>query len=140
MQNFLAARDQLLRLRTDYERAYREFEWPKLEEFNWALDYFDRIAKDNDRPALWIIDDAKEGGRRYSFVEMSDRSARVANFLRGLGVSRGDRLLLMLGNQVELWDVMLASMKLGPSCCPPRHCSLLPMCAIACNSVKSLTS
>ena len=44
---------------------------------------------------------------------MSERSNRVANYLRGLGVRRGDRVLLMLGNVVPLWESMLAAMKLG---------------------------
>ena len=38
---FLAAREFLLRHREDYTTAYRDFRWPKLERFNWALDYFD---------------------------------------------------------------------------------------------------
>jgi acetyl-CoA synthetase len=37
----------------------------------------------------------------------------VANGLRALGVKRGDRVLLMLGNVVALWETMLAAMKLG---------------------------
>ncbi|PRX32952.1 acetyl-CoA synthetase [Paraburkholderia sp. BL18I3N2] len=110
---FFDARDLLLRHRTDYERAYREFAWPALGEFNWALDYFDVIARDNDNPALWIVDDPATNGLRLSYAQMSERSARMANFLRGVGVGRGDRLLLMLPNRVELWDVMLAAMKLG---------------------------
>ncbi|TDV34333.1 acetyl-CoA synthetase [Paraburkholderia caballeronis] len=112
-QAFLDARDLLLRHRTDYERAYREFEWPKLDTFNWALDYFDVIARGNDNPALWIVDDLAGGGTRLSFAQMAERSSRMANFLREHGVARGDRLLLMLPNRVELWDVMLAAMKLG---------------------------
>ena len=112
-QGFLEARDLLLRHRTDYERAYREFAWPVLGEFNWALDYFDVIAQGNDNPALWIVDDPAGEGTRYSYAQMSERSARMANFLRGIGVGRGDRLLLMLPNRVELWDVMLAAMKLS---------------------------
>ncbi|PRY09631.1 AMP-binding protein [Paraburkholderia sp. BL25I1N1] len=110
---FFDARDLLLRHRTDYDRAYREFAWPALGEFNWALDYFDVIARDNDNPALWIVDDPATDGLRLSYAQMSERSARMANFLRGVGVGRGDRLLLMLPNRVELWDVMLAAMKLG---------------------------
>ena len=35
---FRAARDLLLRHRDDYTAAKREFSWPVLEEFNWALD------------------------------------------------------------------------------------------------------
>jgi acetyl-CoA synthetase len=112
-QAFLDARDLLLRHRTDYARAYSEFAWPKLDTFNWALDYFDVMARGNDNPALWIVDDPAGGGTRLSFAQMSERSSRMANFLREQGVVRGDRLLLMLPNRAELWDVMLAAMKLG---------------------------
>jgi len=109
---FRAARDFLLAHRTDYAAAYAGFTWPELGEFNWALDWFDAMAQGNDAPALWIVEeDGTE--RRLSFAEMSARSNRVANWLRGCGVARGDRLLLMLGNQVELWETILAVMKLG---------------------------
>jgi acetyl-CoA synthetase len=109
--SFLEARDFLLAHRTDYEKARREFLWPKLDRFNWALDYFDAMAKGNDRPALWVVDDAGEA--KLSFAEMSRRSSQVAVFLRSQGVKRGDPVLIMLGNVVPLWDVMLACMKLG---------------------------
>ena len=86
---FLAARDFLVVNREDYDTAYREFKWPVLDEFNWALDYFDVMAKENHRPALWVVNE--DGGEiRISFSELSERSNRVANFLRGLGVRRGD--------------------------------------------------
>ena len=44
---------------------------------------------------------------------MSERSNRAANFLRRQGVRRGDRILIMLGNVPELWEITLAAMKLG---------------------------
>jgi acetyl-CoA synthetase len=109
---FLKARDFLLAHRTDYEYAYRHFQWPELEEFNWALDYFDAMAAGNTNPALWIVDEAGVE-TRLSFAEMSERSNRVAGFLRGLGVRRGDRMLVMLGNEAALWDTLLAACKLG---------------------------
>src|SRR5215472_12239012 len=109
---FLEARDFLLRHRTEYEIAYRGFRWPRLEEFNWALDYFDPMARDNSRIGLWIIDDSG-GETRLAFAELAERSNRVANFLRGAGVRRGDRVLLMLGNEAALWDALLACFKLG---------------------------
>lgn len=109
---FLAARDFLLANRTDYETAYREFRWPKLNHFNWAIDHFDAMARDNHATALWVVD---EGGEetKLSFAEMSARSNQVANWLRGLGVRRGDVVLMMLGNVVPLWEIMLACIKLG---------------------------
>ncbi|MGC9237334.1 MAG: AMP-binding protein, partial [Thiomonas sp.] len=110
--DFLLARDVLLRHRTDYDRAYAEFRWPVLDRFNWALDYFDRIAEGNSALALWIVEeDGSES--RHSYADMAQRSARMANFLRAHGVARGDRVLLMLPNCVALWDVMLACIKLG---------------------------
>ncbi|WP_044874520.1 AMP-binding protein [Pseudomonas sp. LFM046] len=109
---FLAARDFLLAHRTDYDTAVRDFRWPQLTEFNWALDYFDTMAKGNQANALWIVEeDGSE--RRYSFQELAQRSNRVANHLRALGVQRGERILMMLGNDIALWETMLAAFKLG---------------------------
>ena len=110
---FKAARDFLLAHRTDYGTAYREFRWPALDRFNWALDWFDtELARGDtgDRPALHIVGD---GAASLTFAELSQRSNRIANGLWALGVGRGDRILLMLGNIVPLWETMLAAMKLG---------------------------
>ena len=109
---FLASRDFLLRHREDYATVYRDFQWPKLERFNWALDYFDIMARDNPDPALWLVDE-DAGETKLSFAAMSGRSNQVANALRKLGVRRGDRILVMLGNVAALWECMLAAMKLG---------------------------
>lgn len=110
-QEFRAARDFLLRHREDREEAYEGFVWPRPEHFNWALDWFDVIAEGNERTALHIVEgDGSEN--RYSFAGLSARSDRVANWLRAQGVRAGDRILVMLGNQVELWETALAAMKL----------------------------
>ncbi|MBK8909120.1 MAG: AMP-binding protein [Rhodospirillales bacterium] len=109
---FLQARDFLVRHREDYETAYRDFKWPELTAFNWALDYFDVYARGNERPALWVVN-ADGSESKLSYQEMSERSNRTANFLRGHGVGRGDRVLMMLNNVVPLWEVMLAAIKLG---------------------------
>ena len=112
IESFLHARDFLLAHRTDHAAARAGFRWPVMPEFNWALDYFDAMARGNDRPALWVVgEDGSE--QKLSFAEMSARSNRVANYLRGLGVRRGDRILMMLGNEVPLWETMLAAIKLG---------------------------
>ena len=131
--SFRAARDFLLRHRDDYDAARAGFSWPELDEFNWALDWFDVIAAEHpDRTALRIVtppgpepggqaDGGSPGadggeaehGTRISYAEMAARSSQVANWLRDVGVQRGDRLLLMLGNIAPLWETILAAMKLG---------------------------
>ncbi|HEY6279728.1 MAG TPA: AMP-binding protein [Streptosporangiaceae bacterium] len=109
---FRAARDLLLRHRDDYTAATGEFAWPQLDEFNWALDWFDAIAAEHPRrDALRITGGSAEA--RLSYGELAARSGQVANWLRGLGARRGDRLLLMLGNIAPLWEVILAAIKLG---------------------------
>ncbi|MER8040576.1 AMP-binding protein [Streptomyces hydrogenans] len=110
-EEFRTARDFLLRHREDYAAAYGGFAWPRPERFNWALEWFDVIAQGNDRTALHIVEE--DGSEtRVSFAEMSARSNRVANWLRAQGVRAGDRIIVMLGNQTELWETMLAAMKL----------------------------
>ncbi|MGW5672677.1 AMP-binding protein [Micromonospora sp. NPDC003776] len=110
-QAFREARDFLLAHREDPETAYGKFRWPTLTEFNWALDWFDVLAEGNDTPALWIVE-ADGGEGRWSYAELSRRSNQVANWLRARGVRAGDRLILMLGNQLELWETILAAIKL----------------------------
>src|SRR5436190_19100883 len=107
---FRAARDLLLEHREDAGSASAEFAWPALDQFNWALDWFD--ARPTDLSALRIVD-VTGGDRTFTFGELTARSNRVANYLRSLGVRRGDSVIVMLGNQVELWETLLAAMKLG---------------------------
>jgi hypothetical protein len=110
-EQFRTARDFLLEHREDYATARAGFSWPRPEHFNWALDWFDAIADGNDRTALHIVEE--DGTEvRLSFAEMSERSDRVANWLRARGVGAEDRVLVMLGNQAELWEIALAAIKL----------------------------
>src|SRR4028118_826168 len=117
MTTFKEARTFLLEHRTDYDTAVAGFHWPDPVPFNWALDWFDAELATNaascDRPALWIIETATGIETKLSFKELSRRSNQVANFLRALGLRRGDHILLLLGNVVPLWETMLAAMKLG---------------------------
>jgi acetyl-CoA synthetase len=110
---YRAVRDMLVRHRDDYDAAVAAFRWPEIgDRFNWTLDWFDPVAAGNPQTALRII--GEDGtDRSYSFAEMSERSDRLATSLAAGGVAPGDRVMVMLGNQAELWESMLAVMKLG---------------------------
>jgi acetyl-CoA synthetase len=111
---FRAARDFLLDHATDYEAARAGFRWPRPEHFNFAIDWFDAAltAEHPHRAALRIIE-ADGSDASYSFAELTSRSDQLAGWLRAQGVRRGMRLLVLLGNQVELWETTLAAMKIG---------------------------
>ncbi|MGI8459669.1 MAG: AMP-binding protein [Propionibacteriaceae bacterium] len=119
------ARDFLLLHQEDYGCAAQGFSWPELSLYNFATDWFDGLAEDHpDQTALWVIDaadpaatdpgtDGAEPESKLTFAELAARSIAVAHFLADLGLRRGDRLLLVVGNCVPLWEVMLGAIRLG---------------------------
>lgn len=117
-ENYVAARDFLLQHAHDYDTAVAGFEWPAIDgPFNWAIDWFDEIARGNDTPALHIVEEDGTD-EQYTFEQLRTRSDKLAAWMREQGLVKGDAVLLMLGNQVELWDSMLAIMKIGAVIAP----------------------
>src|SRR4051812_33718472 len=111
-ERFERARNVLLQNRDDLERARADFQWPELDEFNWAWDWFEVLAKRNDRTALVLVSEA-DGVTRATYAELAERSTRLGRWLLDHGVERGDRILVMLTNVMPLWETMLAAIKLG---------------------------
>ena len=98
----------------DYEEARRRFRLEVPAEFNYARDVVDEQAR--VRPAglgLLALDRHGENPRRLSFKDLSERSNRAANFLAAQGVTKGDRIFLMMPRIPHWYDVMLGAFKLG---------------------------
>ena len=115
-QKFFDLRNFILNVKS-YEEAVKGFKWPRITKFNWALDYFDVIAEGNEKPAL-IYADTEGNEAIVSFDKMYRRSNQVANFLSDLGMQKGDRVLIMMDTSVEIFEILLAVMKLGGSIIP----------------------
>ncbi|MGO2621179.1 MAG: AMP-binding protein [Glutamicibacter ardleyensis] len=114
-EKFRSVRNQLLDLRQNYSKAREEFSWPQFTHFNFGYDWFDQVALDpqrSDTPAL-IITELDGTSTRRTWQELSQRSTQLARWLSDQGVKRSDSIAVMLGNQVELWETMLAGIKLG---------------------------
>ncbi|GAA4111523.1 AMP-binding protein [Enteractinococcus coprophilus] len=111
-EQYRAARDRLMAL--DPTEVAEKFVWPSFDHFNFGLDWFDALAKHpvrGSQPALIVTGDT--GTTRLTFAELSARSTRVAGWFQSLGVTRGDKFMMMLDNEVELWEAMLAAIKIG---------------------------
>ncbi len=116
VHKFLQLRDFLLKTK-NYDEVREGFKWPHLTKFNWAIDYFDYIARGNDKTAL-ICADENGMERKISFEKMRQRSNQVANFFRDLGLSKGDRVIIMMDTAVELYELILGIMKAGGAIIP----------------------
>ena len=110
---YRAARDWLLDTSRSYEDTVAQFRFPQMPDpFNWVSDWFDVVADGNDQRALVVVEE-DGSSTAHTFAELRARSLGVSAWLAGLGVQRGDSVIVMLGNRVELWESMLGVMRLG---------------------------
>jgi len=92
----------------DYITEYRNFSLPVPERFSFPLDVFDKWG---DKPALFWTDGAAE--KKFSFNELKMSSSKGAGAFKQLGINKGDKVLVMLPNITEWWEVMLSLMRLN---------------------------
>ncbi|HYD31258.1 MAG TPA: AMP-binding protein, partial [Azospirillaceae bacterium] len=103
-----------------YEEACRNFRWRIPGRYNIGIDVCDRHATggaDGHRTALICVEDDGQV-RRWSFRELMLASNRLGNALHALGVGRGDRVGILLGQSVECALAHLAAYKLGAVAVP----------------------
>jgi len=105
-----------------YEDFIQNYEINIPENFNFAYDIMDEWAKtEPDREALFWCDEDPANDRSYSFADLKVMSDKAANALWDLGIRKGDRVLLMLMQRVEVWTVMLALEKIGAVVIPATY-------------------
>ena len=116
LENFLKARDYIAS-RPLYEEAVREFKWPELGKFNWAVQYFDGyLAEKASHPAvIWVDDELLDTGDKkvLTYHRLREDSNRLATSLLESGYKPGDSILVMTGNIPELFTVFLGLLKAG---------------------------
>ena len=92
--------------------SYRWFTGGELNTCHNALDVHVERGR-GDQPAL-IHDSPVTGGkRRYTYTELRDEVARFAGVLAGLGVGKGDRVIIYMPMVPEAIVAMLACARLG---------------------------
>lgn len=91
----------------DYREEYSRFSLDIPREFSFPLDIFDRWSGN----ALFWTDGEEE--RIFSFRELTMLSSKGAGALRDAGIKRGDKVIVMLPNIPEWWEIMLALIRLN---------------------------
>jgi len=104
-----------------YNDFYENYKVNIPENFNFAFDVVDELAREkpNDRALQWR--DEKGAEAVFTFAEISGLSNKAANILREAGIGKGDPVMLILKRRWEYWPVILALHKLGAIAIPATH-------------------
>lgn len=104
-----AKREDFLSL-ADAQRNYK-LTWN--EDFNFAYDVVDELArtKPDKLAMIWVGADGEE--KRFTFKDMSRESNRAANYFKYLGIRKGDIVLLVLRRSYYFWFCLLGLHKIG---------------------------
>ena len=97
----------------DYDDARRNFKLDVPEYFNFGFDVIDRWAEDRTKLALISVDPTGDHAQKHTYWEMKVLSNKFANLLRGLGVGKGDRALVMAPRIPQWYEAVLGMIKLG---------------------------
>ena len=103
---------------SSYEEARAEFNWDPPERFNFARDIIDKWGESTPSKTaiFWVDDDGNE--KELTFAGLSARSRQLCNALTAAGVERGDTVVLMLGRNIEWWEILTACLRMGAICSP----------------------
>ena len=105
----------------DEQGALRGSEFMRENEFNFAFDIVDGIARrDPEKLAMvHVANDMTE--RRFTFKDMKDASSQAANYFTSLGIKRGDRVMLVVKRHYQIWFAILGLHKLGAIAIPATN-------------------
>ena len=104
-----------------YEDFYKNFSIKIPENFNFAWDVMDVLAKNkpNERALFWC--DEWGGKAEYTYDDIRRHSNQAANVLLSAGIRKGDPVMLILKRRYEYWPVLLALHKIGAVGIPATH-------------------
>jgi acetyl-CoA synthetase len=102
----------------DENGIIKEFSLNVPDNFNFAYDIVDEIARiePNKTAMVWCNPEGEE--HIFTFADMKKYSDKTANYLRSLGIGKGDMVMLLLKRHYEYWFSVLALHKLGAVAIP----------------------
>ena len=105
----------------DENGALKEFKLNYPDDFNFGYDVVDAIAQQTpDKKAIvWCNTENEE--HIFSFSDVSRYSNKMANVFKDAGITKGDKVMLVLKRHYEYWFAAVALHKLGAVMIPATH-------------------
>jgi acetyl-CoA synthetase len=104
-----------------YEEFFNNFEIKIPAQFNFAFDVVDEIAKETPDKIAMVWCDDNGGDKVFTFRQMKYYSDKAANYLKSLGIKKGDSVMLILKRRYEYWYCTVALNKIGAITIPATH-------------------
>lgn len=113
--------DRFVKEKYDGDGVLVEYSVVHDDDFNFGYDVVDEIArKDPGKKALiWRSESGEE--HVFTFADIERESNRAANYLKSLGIAKGDKVMLVLKQRYEFWIVIVALHKMGAVPIPATH-------------------
>lgn len=91
------------------------------DNFNFAYDIVDEWAKTN--PTKVALCWSNEDGEHFNFTfkEIKEQSDKAASFFQSLGITKGDKVMLILKRRYEFWFAIIGLHKIGAVAIPATH-------------------
>jgi acetyl-CoA synthetase len=104
-----------------YEDFFENFSLKIPENFNFAYDVVDVLARENPEGRALVWCDERGGEAAFTFADMKRLSDKAARVLGDAGIGRGDPVMIILKRRHEYWPILLALHKLGAIGIPATH-------------------
>ena len=106
---------------SSYEDFSERYNLNVPENFNFAFDVVDEYAKisPEKRALVWCNEDGDE--KVFTFKDIKYYSNKAANFLKSLGIKKGDPVMLILKRRYQYWIALIALHKIGAVAIPATH-------------------
>ncbi len=105
----------------DAEGHFTGFSLHYEENYNFAYDVVDEIARQEPEKMAVVWCDEHEREKFLTFGEIKTLSDKAANYFLTQGITKGDRVLLMLKRHYEYWYLIIALHKIGALAIPATH-------------------
>ncbi len=113
--------NKFIKTKENDQGILQEVDFQDADKFNFAFDIVDAIARKYPEKTAMIHVDNDKNETVFTFKDIKDESNRVANYFKSLGISKGDKVMLVLKRNYEFWFSILALHKIGAVAIPATN-------------------